>query len=273
MMTSGPTILVVEGESSDRETLAAFLSREGFDVCVAATGSEALAGCNSCDVAAVLLDAVLPDLSGAEVCRRMRATSSVPIIMVTAGDAAPDPVTLFEVGADDCITRPVRLRELVARLRATLRRAPPRLVEPPRPAVIQEGNVRLDSARHQVTVAGRLLYLPPKEFALLEILLCHQGEVLRRNVIMERVWGAQWKGGSKTLDAHISRLRQRLDEAGASGSVTTIRGWGYRYETLSNGAGPPAALDDPVIDVDLESRNGEGVVSVDLDSQEEHELR
>ena len=246
-MTSGPTILVVEGESSDRETLAAFLSREGFNVCLAATGSEALAGCSSCDVAAVLLDAVLPDLSGAEVCRRMRAMSSVPIIMVTTGDSAHDPVTLFEMGADACITRPVRLRELVARLRATLRRAPEPANEPPRPSVIEAGNVRLDSGRHQVTVEGRLLYLPPKEFGLLEILLLHQGQVVRRNVIMDRIWGAQRKGGSKTLDAHISRLRQRLEEAGASGSVTTIRGWGYRYETL---AGNEGSTEPTVIDLE-----------------------
>lgn len=225
----GPSVLYAGAEAADREAVSAFLRREGFDVCVVTSGAEALATCG-CEPSVVLLEAMLADMSGLEVCRRIRTRSGVPIVVVTGGKH--DPVTAFDAGADDCVSKPVRPRELVARLRAAMRRIPERLSEPVPPAVVQGGNVHLDAARCQVTVARRPVYLPVKEFALLEFLLQHDGQVVRREAILERVWGPHWTGGSKTLDAHVSRLRQRLAEAGASASVTTIRGLGYLYETL-----------------------------------------
>ena len=251
-----PTILLVESEPTHREALAAFLQREGFEVCAVRTGVEALAGCPVCVYDLVLLDAALPDLSGVEVCRRLRAKSVVPIIMVTSGDHGQDPALALEVGADDCMVKPVRLRELLARVRAQLRRAAANGTETPRPVVLKVGKVRLDAGTGSVVVDGRRVHLPRKEFALLAILLADHGQVVRRDLIMGEVWGSDWGNNSKTLDAHIKRLRERLEETGAEAQITTIRGLGYRYESLESGA------EDEVVDVAA----SEGAVVIDLDA-------
>lgn len=229
-MGDPPTILVVDDEQSYRDALAVSLRREGFLVQVAADGVEALDRYETYRPALVLLDVMLPRMSGIDVCRELRARSRVPIIMLTARDAEIDTVVGLEVGADDYVTKPFRLRELVARIRAALRRAPGEEEEAPG-EVVEVGDVRLDPLRHEVSVRGELVQLALKEFDLLELLLVNAGRVLTRDVLMDRVWGPSYVGDTKTLDVHIKRLRAKIEENPSSPTrITTIRGLGYRYE-------------------------------------------
>jgi two-component system response regulator RegX3 len=229
-MAEPPTILVVDDEQSYRDALAVSLRREGFLVQVAADGLEAIDRFETFRPALVLLDVMLPRMSGIDVCRELRAKSRVPIIMLTARDAEIDTVVGLEVGADDYVTKPFRLRELVARIRAALRRAPGE-EEDSNAEVVEVADVRLDPIRHEVSVRGEPVQLALKEFDLLELLLVNAGRVLTRDTLMDRVWGPSYVGDTKTLDVHIKRLRAKIEEnPSAPTRITTIRGLGYRYE-------------------------------------------
>jgi two-component system, OmpR family, response regulator RegX3 len=231
------TVLVVEDEESFVEALIVGLGREGFVVEVARDGLEALERFDAVAPDLVLLDVMLPRLSGVDVCRQIRARSSVPIIMVTAKSSELDTVVGLEVGADDYVSKPYRLRELVARMRAALRRTAER-TEPERSVdadadadVLEVGDVRLDVERHEVVIRGEDVRLPLKEFELLELLLDNAGRVLTRDTLIARVWGADYVGDTKTLDVHIKRLRAKVEEDPASPRrIVTIRGLGYKYE-------------------------------------------
>jgi two-component system response regulator RegX3 len=234
-MTPAPTsVLVVEDEDSFVDALTVGLTREGFDVSVARDGAEALEVFDDVKPDLILLDVMLPRLSGIDVCREIRSKSNVPIIMVTAKAAEIDTVVGLEVGADDYVSKPYRLRELVARIRAVLRR---RSTEGGAP-VVDEGNdlvtvgdVSVDHDRHEVTVRGVQVRLPLKEFELLSLLLENAGRVLTRDRLIDRVWGADYVGDTKTLDVHIKRLRSKVEDDPASPSrIVTIRGLGYKYE-------------------------------------------
>ena len=230
-MAEPPTILVVDDEQSYRDALSVALQREGFTVETAADGTEALARFDAARPALILLDVMLPQMSGVDVCRELRTRSQVPIIMVTARNAEIDAVVGLEVGADDYVTKPFRLRELVARVRAALRRAPS--ADGPAPAVeiIEVGDVKLDAARHEVFVHDSLVPLPLKEFELLELLLLNAGRVLTRDVLIDRIWGPNYYGDTKTLDVHVKRLRAKLETDPANPTrIVTVRGVGYRYE-------------------------------------------
>ena len=229
---SRPTVLVVEDEESFVEALTLGLTREGFAVRVARDGAEALASFDASRPDVVLLDLMLPRVSGIDVCRHIRARSSIPIIMVTAKDSEVDAVVGLEVGADDYVTKPYRLRELVARVRAVLRRAGPE-PEPDEVSVevLEVGDVALDAERHRVTVRGSEVALPLREFELLELLLDNAGRVLTRDTLIDRIWGPNYVGDTKTLDVHVKRLRSKIEDDPAKPSrITTIRGLGYRYE-------------------------------------------
>jgi two-component system response regulator RegX3 len=242
-MAEPPTILVVDDEQSYRDALAVSLRREGFLVQVAADGLEAIERFEMYRPALVLLDVMLPRMSGIDVCRELRAKSRVPIIMLTARDAEIDTVVGLEVGADDYVTKPFRLRELVARIRAALRRAPGE-EEDSNAEVLEVADVRLDPIRHEVSVRGEPVQLALKEFDLLELLLVNAGRVLTRDTLMDRVWGPSYVGDTKTLDVHIKRLRAKIEEnPSAPTRITTIRGLGYRYEKPkeSSGAAPVQA--------------------------------
>jgi two-component system response regulator RegX3 len=226
-----PTILVVDDEQSYRDALSVALEREGFIVETAADGAEAIARFDATRPALVLLDVMLPHMSGVDVCRELRARSQVPIIMVTARNAEIDAVVGLEVGADDYVTKPFRLRELVARVRAALRRAPNRDGTGSEQEIIEVGDVKLDAARHEVFVHETLVPLPLKEFELLELLLLNAGRVLTRDVLIDRIWGPNYYGDTKTLDVHIKRLRAKLEADPANPTrIVTVRGVGYRYE-------------------------------------------
>ena len=226
-----PTVLVVEDEDSFVEALVVGLRREGFLVHVARDGISALELFDDVRPDLVLLDVMLPRLSGVDVCREMRARSRTPIIMVTAKGSEIDTVVGLEVGADDYVTKPYRLRELVARMRAVLRRAPRRQEETGGGSVLQVGDVRLDPERHEVTVGGEEVALPLKEFDLLELLLENAGRVLTRDTLIDRVWGSNYVGDTKTLDVHIKRLRAKVEpDPSQPQRIVTIRGLGYRYE-------------------------------------------
>jgi two-component system response regulator RegX3 len=231
-MTEPPTILVVDDEQSYRDALAVALEREGFAVELAADGVEALERFDAARPSLVLLDVMLPQVSGIDVCRELRSRSRVPIIMVTARNAEIDAVVGLEVGADDYVSKPFRLRELVARVRAALRRSPNG--EEPEVEVadvLEVGDVRLDASRHEVFVRGELVGLPLKEFELLELLLGNAGRVLTRDVLIDRIWGPNYFGDTKTLDVHIKRLRAKLeDDPSHPTRIVTVRGVGYRYE-------------------------------------------
>ncbi|MGH9022325.1 MAG: response regulator [Acidimicrobiia bacterium] len=230
-MADPPTILVVDDEQSYRDALAVSLRREGFLVQVAADGLEALDRYEAHKPALILLDVMLPRMSGIDVCRELRAKSRVPIIMLTARDAEIDTVVGLEVGADDYVTKPFRLRELVARIRAALRRAPGDIDDESPTEVLEVGDVRLDPLRHEVFVRDDAVALAHKEFDLLELLLMNAGRVLTRDVLMDRVWGPSYVGDTKTLDVHIKRLRAKIETNPSSPTrITTIRGLGYRYE-------------------------------------------
>ncbi|MDP8992120.1 MAG: response regulator transcription factor [Actinomycetota bacterium] len=225
------TVLVVEDEESFLEALTVGLKREGFLVRVAKDGLEALTLFDTVRPDLVLLDVMLPGLSGVDVCREIRSRSRTPIIMVTAKGGEIDTVVGLEVGADDYITKPYRLRELVARMRAVLRRAPRQEEVRSDGAVIEVGDVRLDPERHEVTVRGEQVPLPLKEFDLLELLMFNAGRVLTRETLIDRIWGPNYVGDTKTLDVHVKRLRSKVEEDPSRPSrIVTIRGLGYRYE-------------------------------------------
>ncbi len=225
------TILVVEDEPSFVEALEIGLSREGFVVEVAMDGLEALEMFDRIQPDVVLLDVMLPKVSGIDVCRRLRLRSSVPIIMVSAKGGEIDTVVGLEVGADDYVTKPYRIRELVARIRAVLRRGPSDRASELSSAAIQVGDVALDPEEHQVTVAGEALSMPLKEFELLHLLLANAGRVLPRETLIDRVWGSDYVGDTKTLDVHVKRLRAKIEPDPASPTrIVTIRGLGYKYE-------------------------------------------
>jgi len=233
-MAEAPLILVVDDEQSYRDALRVALEREGFRVEVAADGAEAIARFDAVRPALVLLDVMLPRISGIDVCRELRSRSQVPIIMVTARNAEIDAVVGLEVGADDYVTKPFRLRELVARVRASLRRGRGDDAGVAQPGeVLEIGEVRLDAARHEVAVHGERVALPLKEFELLELLLANAGRVLTRDVLIDRVWGPNYYGDTKTLDVHVKRLRAKVeDDPGNPERIVTVRGVGYRYEKV-----------------------------------------
>ena len=225
------TILVVEDEEAFVEALTVGLKREGFRVQVARDGAEALAVFDAVDPDLVLLDVMLPKVSGIDVCRQIRTRSKVPIIMVTAKAAEIDTVVGLEVGADDYVTKPYRLRELVARMRAVLRRSP--LDEPSAASgeAMTVGDVTIDPEGHEVFVRGELVSLPLKEFELLALLIENAGRVLPRETLIDRVWGLDYVGDTKTLDVHVKRLRSKIEEdPSAPTRIVTIRGLGYKYE-------------------------------------------
>jgi two-component system response regulator RegX3 len=233
-MAEAPLILVVDDEQSYRDALRVALEREGFRVEVAADGAEAIARFDAVRPALVLLDVMLPRISGVDVCRELRSRSQVPIIMVTARNAEIDAVVGLEVGADDYVTKPFRLRELVARVRAALRRGRGEETGVAlSDEVLEIGDVRLDAARHEVAVRGERVALPLKEFELLELLLANAGRVLTRDVLIDRVWGPNYYGDTKTLDVHVKRLRAKVeDDPGSPERIVTVRGVGYRYEKV-----------------------------------------
>jgi two-component system response regulator RegX3 len=222
-------VLVVEDEESFSDALSYMLRREGYDTVVAATGTEALAEFDRAGADIVLLDLMLPGLSGTEVCRALRSRSSVPIIMLTAKDTEIDKVVGLELGADDYVTKPYSARELVARMRAVLRRGAE--AEPAVDSALAAGPVRLDVERHVVAVEGRPIALPLKEFDLLELLLRNVGRVLTRGQLIDRVWGADYVGDTKTLDVHVKRLRAKVEPDPANPRyLLTVRGLGYKFE-------------------------------------------
>jgi len=232
-MADPTTILVVEDEESFVEALTVGLKREGFRVRIARDGAEALELFDLVRPDLVLLDVMLPRVSGIDVCRAIRSRSRVPIIMVTARTSEIDTVVGLEVGADDYVSKPYRLRELVARMRAALRRAPAADARPS-PGVLEVGDVRLDPERHEVLIRGDAVSLPLKEFELLEILLENAGRVLTRDVLIDRIWGADYVGDTKTLDVHIKRLRAKVEpDPSAPRSIVTIRGMGYKFDSPS----------------------------------------
>jgi two-component system response regulator RegX3 len=227
------SVLVVEDEDSFVDALTLGLTREGFDVSVARDGAEAIELFDDVQPDLVLLDVMLPKMSGIDVCRDIRSRSSVPIIMVTAKASEIDTVVGLEVGADDYVSKPYRLRELVARVRAVLRRRSSDATGPVAPPddVISVGDVTVDHARHEVTVRGEQVRLPLKEFELLALLLHNAGRVLTRDTLIDRVWGSDYVGDTKTLDVHIKRLRAKVEDDPARPSrIVTIRGLGYKFE-------------------------------------------
>ncbi len=232
-MPDPPTVLVVEDEESFVEALTVGLKREGFLVQVARDGVEGIECFDSVKPDLVLLDVWLPRMSGIDVCRELRSRSRVPIIMVTAKTSEIDTVVGLEVGADDYVTKPYRLRELVARMRAVLRRAPASEEEIPSGDVLEVGELRLDPDRHEVHLRGGLVPLPLKEFELLELLMANAGRVLTRETLIDRVWGPHYVGDTKTLDVHVKRLRGKIeDDPSRPLRITTIRGLGYKFETV-----------------------------------------
>ena len=225
------TVLVVEDEESFVEALLIGLKREGFRVEVARDGAQALDVFDVVRPDLVLLDVMLPRLSGIDVCRQLRKKSRVPIIMVTAKGAEIDTVVGLEVGADDYVTKPYRMRELVARMRAVLRRMPEDRATELSSVAVEVGDVALDPERHEVVIRGASVSLPLKEFELLEILLANAGRVLPRETLIDRVWGSDYVGDTKTLDVHIKRLRAKVEDDPSSPTrIITIRGLGYKYE-------------------------------------------
>jgi two-component system response regulator RegX3 len=228
------TVLLVEDEESFIDALVVGLQREGFRVQVARDGIEALELFELIDPDVILLDVMLPRMSGIDVCRQIRTKSKVPIIMVTAKSSEIDTVVGLEVGADDYVSKPYRLRELVARMRATLRRVPEGRgtgFDDESEDVLDVGDVRLDVERHEVVIRGNEVNLPLKEFELLELLLTNAGRVLPRDTLISRVWGADYVGDTKTLDVHVKRLRAKVeDDPSHPTRIVTIRGLGYKYE-------------------------------------------
>ena len=232
-MTTQPLVMVVEDEPSFVEALTIGLNREGFRVVAVTDGFEALQRFDDVSPDIVLLDVMLPKLSGIDVCRQLRKRSQVPIIMVTAKGAEIDTVVGLEVGADDYITKPYRMREVIARMRAVLRRAPGdgASASDLSPGSLAVGDVVLDPDEHRVTIDGEDVALPLKEFELLHLLLANAGRVLPRETLIDRVWGSDYVGDTKTLDVHIKRLRSKIEvDPSAPTRIVTIRGLGYKFE-------------------------------------------
>jgi len=229
---SEATVLVVEDEPSFVEALTIGLRREGFEVVVAVDGAEALERFDEVQPDIVLLDVMLPRISGIDVCRQLRKRTQIPIIMVTAKGAEIDTVVGLEVGADDYVTKPYRLRELVARMRAVLRRSDVNgSATGLPPGSLEVGGVTLDPDEHRASVDGTELTLPLKEFELLHLLLANAGRVLPRETLIDRVWGSDYVGDTKTLDVHVKRLRSKIEHDPAHPTrIVTIRGLGYKYE-------------------------------------------
>ena len=221
--------MVVEDEASFSEALAYVLGKEGFEVVVADTGDGAIATFDRVGADLVLLDLMLPGLSGTEVCKQLRSRSNVPIIMLTAKDTEVDKVVGLELGADDYVTKPYSKAELVARIRAVLRRQSE--VAPATDSVLIAGPVRIDVERHQVDINNISVALPLKEFELLEFLIRNSGRVLTRAQLIDRVWGSDYFGDTKTLDVHVKRLRAKIEQDPANPVyIQTIRGLGYKFE-------------------------------------------
>jgi two-component system response regulator RegX3 len=222
-------ILIVEDEAALSEPLAYLLGREGYDTVVASDGLEALALFDRAGADLVLLDLMLPGLPGTEVCRELRQRSAVPIIMVTAKDSEVDIVVGLELGADDYVTKPYSTRELLARIRAIMRRQVD--LSDLEGALLVAGAVRMDVDKHQVTVDGAVVAMPLKEFELLEVLLRNAGRVLTRGQLIDRVWGEGYFGDTKTLDVHVKRIRSKIEtDPSNPRMLVTVRGLGYRFE-------------------------------------------
>lgn len=231
MDAHGQSVLVVDDEESFVDALTIGLSREGYRVHAARTGSDALRLFEEVKPDLVLLDVMLPGMSGIDVCRVIRTTSKTSIIMVSARNGEIDTVVGLEVGADDYVTKPYRLRELLARMSAVMRRNALRDTGTEDAAAIELGGVRLDPASHEVRVEGEVVALPLKEFDLLRMLMESAGRVVTREQLIDGVWGHDYAGDTKTLDVHIKRLRSRVERDRATPErITTIRGLGYRYE-------------------------------------------
>ena len=220
-MLMGGTVLLVEDEPSVGELVRSYLGRDGYRVIWVRSGEEALAELGRHPIRLVLLDIGLPGMDGLDVCRAMRGRSSVPILMLTARDEEPDRVVGLEVGADDYITKPFSPRELVARMKAVLRRAEPQQA----PRLLELGDVEVNRETHEVTAAGAPVELTAKEFDLLAYFLSNPGAVLSRDVLLDRVWGVEYPGGTRTVDVHVAQLRRKL---GRPTLIQTLRGAGYR---------------------------------------------
>ncbi len=231
MSVNAPVVLVVEDEESFVEALKIGLKREGFRVEVARDGLQALDMYDIVQPDVILLDVMLPKMSGIDVCRQLRKKTMTPIIMVTAKGAEIDTVVGLEVGADDYVTKPYRLRELTARMRAVMRRSPSERGGELSDATLSVGDVVLDPDQHEVVIRGEAQSLPLKEFELLHSLLANAGRVLPRETLIDRVWGSDYVGDTKTLDVHIKRLRSKIEEdPGNPTRIITIRGLGYKYD-------------------------------------------
>jgi two-component system response regulator RegX3 len=223
-------ILIVEDEPSLSEPLAYLLGREGYETTIVADGNAAVAEFDRNGSDLVLLDLMLPGMSGTEVCKEIRTRSAVPIIMLTAKDSEVDIVVGLELGADDYVTKPYSTRELLARIRAVLRRKTEPETE--NDTVLEAGDVRMDIERHTVSVSGVDTAMPLKEFELLELLLRNAGRVLTRGQLIDRIWGADYFGDTKTLDVHIKRIRSRIEKVPSEPTMlVTVRGLGYRFES------------------------------------------
>ncbi len=224
MSAKTPTVLVVEDESSIASFVALYLKNAGYEVTTAATGSEALARVAASEVALIILDLMLPDIDGIEVCRRIRQRSDVPILMLTARDEDVDKIIGLEVGADDYLTKPFNPRELVARVKSVLRRSQPERRQAEN-AQLRHGDLSIDSGRREVRVGEQEIQLAPKEFDLLWELLDHRGLVLTRDQLLERVWGYTFAGDTRTVDVHVRQLRRKLGDASP---IVTVWGVGYK---------------------------------------------
>lgn len=225
------SVLIVEDEESLADPLAFLLRKEGFETTVVGDGPAALAEFDRSGADIVLLDLMLPGMTGTDVCKQLRARSSVPVIMVTARDSEIDKVVGLELGADDYVTKPYSARELIARIRAVLRRGAENDDAAAGDGVLEAGPVRMDVERHIVSVGGRPITLPLKEFDLLEYLMRNSGRVLTRGQLIDRVWGADYVGDTKTLDVHVKRLRSKIEADPANPvHLVTVRGLGYKLE-------------------------------------------
>jgi two-component system response regulator RegX3 len=224
-------ILIVEDEASFSESLSFLLSKEGFTTLVAETGTDALKKFKTEGADLILLDLMIPEISGTEVCKTIRQSSNVPIIMLTAKDTEIDKVVGLELGADDYITKPFSSKELIARIKAVMRRGSGEDATGDASGILEIGSVRMDITRHKVTVNKLEVSLPPKEFALLEFLMRNSGRVLTRDQLIDRVWGGDYFGDTKTLDVHIKRLRSKIEKDPANPElIHTVRGYGYKLE-------------------------------------------
>jgi two-component system response regulator RegX3 len=225
-------VLIVEDEESLADPLAFLLRKEGFEASIVNDGASALTAFDRVNPDIVLLDLMLPGMSGTEICKALRAKSSVPVIMVTARDSEIDKVVGLELGADDYVTKPYSARELIARIRAVLRRGTENSADDELlVGVLEAGPVRMDIDRHTVSVNGQPVTLPLKEFDLLEFLMRNAGRVLTRGQLIDRVWGADYVGDTKTLDVHVKRLRSKIEpDPSAPSHLLTVRGLGYKLE-------------------------------------------